>query len=184
MDSLPVVSIITPVYNASPYLRSYFRSVLAQTYPGPIEVSLYDDASTDGSAELVQDFARQVAEGTVQWPVEGSVDRFSVVCAGSSWDGTAAVGQGCGVARNHAVAQSTGEYLCILDAGVSWFGVEPRRCCCCCCGSRLPLPPDDMAHPARIAIQVYVSIDSSWVWCPRWLGDVLTLAVSFGVQQS
>ena len=49
-DSLPTVSIIVPVHNAVNWLDECLASVLTQrlTYRGPIQVSVYDDASTAG----------------------------------------------------------------------------------------------------------------------------------------
>jgi cellulose synthase/poly-beta-1,6-N-acetylglucosamine synthase-like glycosyltransferase len=43
---LPSVSIVTPCHNGLPYLSDYFSSILSQDYTGPIEVSMFDDAST------------------------------------------------------------------------------------------------------------------------------------------
>eukprot|EP01104_Vermistella_antarctica_P017573 TRINITY_DN623_c1_g1_i4.p1 TRINITY_DN623_c1_g1~~TRINITY_DN623_c1_g1_i4.p1 ORF type:complete len:423 (-),score=81.66 TRINITY_DN623_c1_g1_i4:1309-2577(-) len=47
------VSVIIPVYNASPYLDDTLQSVLEQTYTGPIQVSMYDDRSTDDSWDVM-----------------------------------------------------------------------------------------------------------------------------------
>ena len=53
----PLVSIIVPCYNHAPFLAQRMESIFAQTYPC-YEVILLDDASTDGSAELLASYAR------------------------------------------------------------------------------------------------------------------------------
>ena len=47
---LPSVSIIVPVHNAVSWLDECLASVLAQSYRGWMQVSIYDDASDDGRA--------------------------------------------------------------------------------------------------------------------------------------
>ena len=50
----PLVTLVTPVYNAMPWLRSYLDCVLRQTWR-PLEVLLVDDGSTDGSADCLRE---------------------------------------------------------------------------------------------------------------------------------
>jgi len=50
---LPLVSIVTPVYNGEAYLQECFDSVLAQTYPN-WEYLIVDNCSTDGSLALAR----------------------------------------------------------------------------------------------------------------------------------
>lgn len=52
----PKVSVIIPVYNTSSYLRQCLDSVLSQTLE-ELEVIVVDDASTDGSWDIVQQYA-------------------------------------------------------------------------------------------------------------------------------
>jgi glycosyltransferase involved in cell wall biosynthesis len=55
--NVPLVTIIALCYNHSPYLRLALDSILAQTYPH-LEVWLVDDASQDGSAEILREYAQ------------------------------------------------------------------------------------------------------------------------------
>ncbi|MEW5763103.1 MAG: glycosyltransferase family A protein [Bacillota bacterium] len=50
----PVVSVITPAYNARPYIARAVRSVLAQTFPD-WELIVVDDRSTDGTYAYLQE---------------------------------------------------------------------------------------------------------------------------------
>lgn len=52
------VSIIVPVYNARPYLRECADSLVAQTLDD-IEIIFVDDASTDSSPEILQQYQEQ-----------------------------------------------------------------------------------------------------------------------------
>ena len=52
----PLVSVVTPVYNGEAFLAETIDSVLAQTYRN-WEYFLLDNASTDGSAEIIHRYA-------------------------------------------------------------------------------------------------------------------------------
>ena len=53
----PVVSVIVPNFNHARFLRERMDSILKQTVPS-IEVILLDDASTDGSVEILRSYAQ------------------------------------------------------------------------------------------------------------------------------
>ncbi len=55
--SAPLVSIITPAYNAEPYIREAIDSILAQTYVN-FELLVCDDGSTDGTLSIVKERAQ------------------------------------------------------------------------------------------------------------------------------
>lgn len=53
MPQVPLVSVITPVWNAAGFLEETVRSVLAQDYPR-IEYLVMDGGSTDGTLEILE----------------------------------------------------------------------------------------------------------------------------------
>jgi glycosyltransferase involved in cell wall biosynthesis len=55
-SSRPLVSVIMPTYNGEQFVAETIDSVLAQTYE-PIELVAVDDASEDGTAEIVAGYA-------------------------------------------------------------------------------------------------------------------------------
>ncbi len=56
----PLVSIVTPSYNQAQYLETALRSVLDQGYPR-LEYIVIDGGSTDGSVQLLERYAEQLA---------------------------------------------------------------------------------------------------------------------------
>ena len=52
----PLVSVVTPIYNAAAYLRECIESVLAQTCKR-FEYVVVDNRSTDGSLEIAKHYA-------------------------------------------------------------------------------------------------------------------------------
>ena len=55
-EAPPLVSIVALCYNHAPFVREALDSILAQNYPN-LEVWLVDDASTDGSADILREYA-------------------------------------------------------------------------------------------------------------------------------
>ena len=49
----PSVSIILPIYNEHETIDSVLASLLAQDYPGPLEIVVADGGSDDGTKELL-----------------------------------------------------------------------------------------------------------------------------------
>ncbi|XP_075896097.1 queuosine-tRNA galactosyltransferase [Nelusetta ayraudi] len=95
------VSIIMPMYNASPWLDECLQAVLDQDFTGTMELSVFDDASTDDS--------RNVVEG---WREKLEAKGISLVMSGHS----SAQPRGVGYAKNKAICQSRGQCLCFQDA--------------------------------------------------------------------
>lgn len=93
MSAEPLVSIVVPVYNAEKHLGQCLDSLLGQTHRA-IEVICVDDGSTDGSANLLAEYAQR----------DTRVRPFRQENAGP------------GAARNRGIEEARGEYLYFLDA--------------------------------------------------------------------
>ena len=87
----PLISVIVPVYNVSPYLREALDSLIHQTWKN-LEILLVDDGSTDGSGEICDEYAR-----------DPRVRVFHQENRGLSG------------ARNTGLDHMTGEYVAFLD---------------------------------------------------------------------
>lgn len=94
----PSVSIIVPVYNVEPYVEDCIRSVIHQTYAGPMECIIVDDCGTDNSMAVVE---RLVAE------YNGPIS-FKILHHEHN--------RGLSAARNSGMDAATGDYLFFLDS--------------------------------------------------------------------
>ena len=51
-----MISVIVPVYNSEKYLKACIDSIIKQTYTD-LEIICVNDGSTDGSLEILREFA-------------------------------------------------------------------------------------------------------------------------------
>jgi teichuronic acid biosynthesis glycosyltransferase TuaG len=100
-----LVSIITPTFNAEKYIRDTLQSVLNQSYQN-WEMILVDDASTDQTVKIINDFAEKDA-------------RFKLSKLSKN--------SGNGFARNIALEKATGKYIAFLDADDLWFPLKLEK---------------------------------------------------------
>ena len=98
-ETLPLISIIVPVYNVKNYLEKCLQSICGQTYKN-LEIILIDDGSSDGSGELCDLFAQR----------DGRIKVIHQANAGQS------------AARNRGLAVAQGEFLGFVDSD-DW--IEP-----------------------------------------------------------
>jgi glycosyltransferase involved in cell wall biosynthesis len=72
---LPLISIITIVFNNAKYIRDAIQSVLSQDYPR-LEYILIDGGSTDGTVEIIEEFQDQISV-FISEPDEGIYDALN-----------------------------------------------------------------------------------------------------------
>lgn len=99
--TIPLVSIITPVYNSSLYLDHAVQSVIAQTF-GDWELLLIDDGSADGSFEKMGKWA-------------GTDPRIKVLHHPRH------INKGVSATRNLGITYAKGKYIAFLDSDDEWL---------------------------------------------------------------
>ena len=55
----PLVSALCVVYNQAPYLRQCLDGLVMQETTFPYEIIIHDDASTDGSQDIIREYAER-----------------------------------------------------------------------------------------------------------------------------
>lgn len=94
------LSIIVPVYNASPYLHRCIDSLINQTI-GNIEIILIDDGSKDNSLSICKEYA--------------TIDKRVIVIEQEN--------RGVSVARNRGIESSKGKFILLLDSD-DWLALD------------------------------------------------------------
>lgn len=94
----PIVTVITPVYNAEKFIAETIQSVLNQTYTD-FEHILIDDCSQDESADIIKKFQEQDERIKYLKLEENS---------------------GAAVARNFGLENARGRYIAFVDSDDKW----------------------------------------------------------------
>ena len=84
-----LVSVIMPTYNAGKFLADSIESILSQTYAN-LELLITDDCSTDGTIDILKDFAQRDKRVKVKY-LKSNV--------------------GPAIARNRSIERAKGRYI-------------------------------------------------------------------------
>ncbi|WP_346075860.1 MULTISPECIES: glycosyltransferase family 2 protein [Actinomycetes] len=102
---MPLVSVVMPVYNSAATLGAAVRSVLTQTH-SDLELLVTDDQSSDGSMDLLREFAEQDERVLPEPAPERG---------------------GAGRARNLAIQRARGDYIAFLDSDDMWLPEKTEK---------------------------------------------------------
>jgi teichuronic acid biosynthesis glycosyltransferase TuaG len=105
-DSPPTVSIITPLFNAEPFIAETIQSVLEQTFSA-WEMLVVDDCSTDNGRKIVEQIA-------------ANDSRIRLITRETNSGGPAAP-------RNAGMRLAQGRYIAFLDADDLWHSDKLKR---------------------------------------------------------
>lgn len=96
MPAAPSLSVVVPCFNAGRWIEATLRSVLAQAWPGKLEVLVIDDGSSDDSLARAHAFGDPVR--TIRQD-----------------------NAGVAAARNHGIEAARGEWVAFIDADDIWL---------------------------------------------------------------
>ncbi|QKY70436.1 glycosyltransferase family 2 protein [Lentibacillus sp. CBA3610] len=95
----PLISVITPAYNAEEFIMETMDSVIAQTYSN-WEMMIVDDCSSDRTVSCVKHYEQQD-------------ERIKLIELEEN--------SGSAIARNTAMERARGRYIAFLDSDDLWF---------------------------------------------------------------
>ena len=97
------VSVVSLVYNHEPYLRQCLEGFAMQKCSFPYEVIIHDDASTDGSAEIIREYAERYPD--IIKPIYQKENQFS---------------QRVKIAKTFIYPRVQGEYIAFCEGDDCW----------------------------------------------------------------
>ena len=98
----PIVSVVMPVFNLAPVVGVAIESVLTQTL-AELQLIIVDDASTDGTTDIVEDY--RTADSRIRVVHNATNSRLSPI----EWE-----------PRNNGLQLATGTFIAYLDADNAW----------------------------------------------------------------
>ncbi|MDE6264226.1 MAG: glycosyltransferase [Paramuribaculum sp.] len=98
MKDYGLVSIITPSFNCSKYVKETIKSIIAQTYKN-WELLITDDCSTDNSRAIIHEFCELDP-------------RIKIFCLDNN--------SGAGIARNNSIKEAKGRFIAFCDSDDQW----------------------------------------------------------------
>ena len=99
MYNKDLVSIVMPTFNCGEYIRETIKTVLQQTYNN-WELIIIDDASSDNTSEVVEEFVKK--DNRIKYS-------------------TFKENSGAAAARNMAIELAGGRYIAFLDSDDLWY---------------------------------------------------------------
>lgn len=106
--TMPLVSIFCITYNHSNYIRQAIEGFLNQKTVFPVEIIVHDDASVDGTAEIVREYEKKFPEKII--PIYQKENQFS---------------KGMDPFINFLIPQARGKYVAVCEGDDYW--IDPLK---------------------------------------------------------
>lgn len=104
----PLVSVCTITYNHIPYIQKCLDKILMQETNFPFELIVHDDASTDGTTDIVREYANKYPEVIV--PIFQSENQYS---------------KGIKISPIYVWPQARGKYIALCEGDDYW--TDPKK---------------------------------------------------------
>ena len=75
--TLPTVTVLIANYNDEDYLDIAIESAINQDYPGPLNICIIDDGSTDGSWGIIETYIKNPAKDTTENDLDITFSQYS-----------------------------------------------------------------------------------------------------------
>lgn len=110
MEQTPMVSVYTLAFNHERYIRDTIEGVLMQQCPFTVEHLIHDDASTDGTAQIIREYAQQYPDRI-----------FPILQTQNQWS------QGILIFPTHILPRIRGKYIAVCEGDDYWTDPEKLR---------------------------------------------------------
>ena len=108
MEKNPLVSICCVTYNHEPYIRQCLDGFMMQKTDFPFEVIIHDDASTDGTADIIREYEARYP-GIIK-PIYQKENQYS---------------KGVGISETYVYPRAQGKYIAICEGDDYW--IDPYK---------------------------------------------------------
>jgi len=100
----PLVSICCITYNHKPYIRDAIEGFLKQKTNFPIEIIIHDDASTDGTTDIIKEYEKKLPE--IVFPIYQTENQYSKGVRG--------------IAARYTFPRARGKYIALCEGDDYW----------------------------------------------------------------
>ena len=102
-SELPLLSIFCITYNHAPYIKDAIEGFLQQKTNFPVEIVIHDDASTDGTDNIIKEYEKKYPELII--PIYEKENQYS---------------QGVRINRDIMMPKIRGKYMAICEGDDYW----------------------------------------------------------------
>lgn len=107
-ENRPLVSVLTLAYNHAPYIRECLDGILMQKTDFAFEILIHDDASTDGTADIIREYESKYPD--IIKPIYQTENQYS---------------KRVGISRTYQYPRVKGKYIAFCEGDDYW--IDPLK---------------------------------------------------------